>query len=469
MRRLHNNLSLVLALAQANTIDIRVPSKPSFHLPVVFEGVAHLVPLFADLGPELSFRSFVTSLGIRALPTSKDELRGIRESSESVVLEALRQAENSSEDAARVVIPVLLRDAAVKVVWHDKTAAEEVVAEFVATRLANINATLQQHIGRVVESQLRIRDEQRRQQWEAFASASAPAFSLATYEAPGRARRRHPPSASAMVMQTMLANDQLAVIVVNLWRSHSRRLFLRHQLANQPCRVRWLSAVDGVYVPQRVILRTVADDVVLSQGELGSYLSHLTAWRDIVEAGLPAAVILEDDCHVHPNMSRIVRQALEELFVAGEDGSVEWDILALDMGLQGHYSVGAEELREFGANRACHEAASAAEVPVLKLDYACAHVSIGGYVASWRGARRLVDAALPMRMPVDIFMLEEVKHGRIDAYAVLPASAHVEAYGTSDSVRRYFRVREGQILVTYDENVRDSLTCHNLPCQLKIG
>ena len=34
---------------------------------------------------------------------------------------------------------------------------------------------------------------------------------------------------------------------------------------------------------------------MLSQGEVGIWLSHLTTWHDIVEQGLPFALVLEDD------------------------------------------------------------------------------------------------------------------------------------------------------------------------------
>ena len=127
-------------------------------------------------------------------------------------------------------------------------------------------------------------------------------------------------------------------------------------------------------------------------------------------------------------------------------------------------------MRPSGLHRRCHGAAAAAAAAgkaTLKLHEGCAHFSVGGYVVSWRGAKKLAEAAAPLAAPVDTFVLRRIQAGTVDAFAVLPPVAHVDAYGTSDSVRRYVTVSGNDVHFTYAEDAGE-LTCFNSPCQISI-
>ena len=84
---------------------------------------------------------------------------------------------------------------------------------------------------------------------------------------------------------------------------------------------------------------------MLSQGEVGIWLSHLTAWHDIVESGLPFALVLEDDVVLSEDIKAVLRNVLIAL-----DGE-EWDIVALDVGVPGHTHVGVETTRPLISQR----------------------------------------------------------------------------------------------------------------------
>ena len=224
----------------------------------------------------------------------------------------------------------------------------------------------------------------------------------------------------------------------------------------------------GVALTPNVLVRAVAEDVVLSQGEVGIFLSHVTAWREVLEHGLPFAVILEDDAHLAEDFRDVLASALADL---SSTWAPDFDVLALDFGLPGHADdVGATEVRPHGAHERCHAAAARAATRgarLVRLDQGCAHASIGGYVLSWRGAEKLLRDALPVTAPVDTHLLRKVRDGTLDAFAVLPPVAHVDAYGTSDSVRRYMTIKGNEVHFTYSEDAGE-MTCINAPCQITI-
>ena len=94
---------------------------------------------------------------------------------------------------------------------------------------------------------------------------------------------------------------------------------------------------------------------------------------------------------------------------------------------------------------------------------------MSGQVVSWRGARKLAASALPARHPVDAFLEREIRRGALDAYAALPAVAHVDGRNTSDSVRRYLRVDGPHVHYTFREGDAGLPTCFDTPCQITIA
>ena len=105
-------------------------------------------------------------------------------------------------------------------------------------------------------------------------------------------------------------------------------------LANQPERRRAVAAhldrlgiefeiVDGVYgndLPPEEVER-VRGNRNLPLGHVGCCLSHLAAYRRIVDRELPAALVLEDDAALRPRVRDLLRHGLD---------SAEFDICLLD-------------------------------------------------------------------------------------------------------------------------------------------
>ena len=96
---------------------------------------------------------------------------------------------------------------------------------------------------------------------------------------------------------------RIETLVIHLARATGRRTQVEALLAGTPYPARILDAVDGAAVAEDVRAAVMSGRVLfaptypfaLSAGEYGCFMSHRAAWAAILEEGLDAALILEDD------------------------------------------------------------------------------------------------------------------------------------------------------------------------------
>ena len=112
-------------------------------------------------------------------------------------------------------------------------------------------------------------------------------------------------------------------------------------------------------------------------GELGCALSHLMAYRLVLERALPHALILEDDAWLNPNLPQLLQ-------------AIERDYLATDR------SVCLLTWASAGSHRSRSPLWASYDVADLK-SAMCAH----GYVVSNSAARVLVETLYPVRHLAD--------------------------------------------------------------------
>jgi glycosyl transferase family 25 len=112
----------------------------------------------------------------------------------------------------------------------------------------------------------------------------------------------------------------MQVFVINLPEDSERRCAIEAQLQGLGLSFELLPAVRGTS-PTTDERRAHYDEVRFIRnegraalpGELGCALSHIAAYRLIVERGLPHALILEDDAWLNPNLPLLL-EAIEERF-----------------------------------------------------------------------------------------------------------------------------------------------------------
>jgi glycosyl transferase, family 25 len=116
----------------------------------------------------------------------------------------------------------------------------------------------------------------------------------------------------------------------------------------------------------------------LTRGELGCSDSHQRVWSHVVSAGLPGALVLEDDVTVPPDLPRWVDAAWQH--------RERWDLVYL-----GHTGW---------ARTLPIDGAPDFRIPLIAHAWHVTHA----YLVTQQGARRLLRDAVPVRLPVDIYM-----------------------------------------------------------------
>ena len=103
------------------------------------------------------------------------------------------------------------------------------------------------------------------------------------------------------------------VFLINLPKSTARLADAERQFAAAGLAFERIEAVDGRTLAPEELERLAPDNRTdfyhrLTPGEIGCYLSHLRAIRAIVERGLPAAAVFEDDFQLRPGFADCLRE-----------------------------------------------------------------------------------------------------------------------------------------------------------------
>lgn len=126
---------------------------------------------------------------------------------------------------------------------------------------------------------------------------------------------------------------QIPCFVVNLTTAQARRASMTEMLARHGIEPTWFDAVDGRIMSDEALARNVdrprADREYgpLSRAEIGTSLSHLGIYRQMVEQNIPCAVILEDDVELAEDFSTLLQaqgpDALASVFQPDEPVMVQ--------------------------------------------------------------------------------------------------------------------------------------------------
>jgi len=120
---------------------------------------------------------------------------------------------------------------------------------------------------------------------------------------------------------------QTPIFLINLDRSPDRLAFMQEQAERLGLKLERISAVAGTrglpkWLAPRFVSETGEILSEMSSGEVGCYASHLVTFAKIVERGLTAAIVLEDDVTLHPDFLATAQAAIS----AAPEG---WDCIHL--------------------------------------------------------------------------------------------------------------------------------------------
>ena len=117
----------------------------------------------------------------------------------------------------------------------------------------------------------------------------------------------------------------IETLVIHLARAEGRRSQVDKLLVGTPYPARVLDAVDGEQIPSAERNATIASRPLFSppypfplgSGEYGCFQSHRKAWQLILDEGMDAALILEDDVALTPLFADSVAFAIEHVDAYG--------------------------------------------------------------------------------------------------------------------------------------------------------
>jgi glycosyl transferase family 25 len=175
--------------------------------------------------------------------------------------------------------------------------------------------------------------------------------------------------------------------VINLARSFDRRAHITAELEKAGLEYEIITAVDGQDLDlgdPAVIDPSFATRIVFPAGSAGAALSHLSAYRKIIDDGLDAALVIEDDVMLPAGLGSLADA------VAGQLSGAEVALLSVDspepcrMSREGSVTLPSRRLL------------------ALPVDVSQPR-SAGAYVVTREACERMVKCLLPIRVQADMW------------------------------------------------------------------
>lgn len=185
--------------------------------------------------------------------------------------------------------------------------------------------------------------------------------------------------------------DEVGLYVINMKFRSDKRKRMTDELNKHGLKAEFIDAIVGYNID---INKMINNDLInnkihreLRRGEIGCYLSHIKTWETFMKSDNKYALILEDDAVFMDNFKEKFKELLVEI-------DFPFDVIYLNDNCEHHFG----EKCLYGKRKS-------------KNLFMPGTVGYGlyGYLLSKEGAKKLLDVALPIEMPVDdkIMMMYE--------------------------------------------------------------
>jgi glycosyl transferase family 25 len=118
----------------------------------------------------------------------------------------------------------------------------------------------------------------------------------------------------SLCKEGLMVSTQLTCFVVNLASATERRTAMQALLARHQITALWVDAVDGRLIPEAELAqhfdaaRAELEYGPMVRGEIGTSLSHVNIYRQMVQQQIQYAVVLEDDVELAPDFCTVLSQ-----------------------------------------------------------------------------------------------------------------------------------------------------------------
>jgi len=182
----------------------------------------------------------------------------------------------------------------------------------------------------------------------------------------------------------MTHRPQIPVFVVSLARAAERRQAMCAHLDELGLTFRLIDAVDGRALDPAFTRAKVAPGVTIHAGAVGRYLSHIQIYQAMVDEGIEAALVLEDDARLSPRAVPMLTGAFD---------SAGFDYCFLD----------SEDHNESGPVFYDRDDAVALAPGFHAHRLSAGPQTTHAYIIGLPAARRRLEHAFPIRQPIDLY------------------------------------------------------------------
>ena len=151
----------------------------------------------------------------------------------------------------------------------------------------------------------------------------------------------------------------------------------------------------------------------LRRGEIGCYLSHIKVWKEFLKSNDKYALILEDDAVFIDNFKDKLKKLLKEI-------NFPFDMIYLNDNCEHHF--GDDCLHGIKKTENIFKPGTVG-------------YGLYGYLLSREGAKKLIEIALPIEIPIDDKTLQMHKDGSLDAYKLIDPYIFVASITDSDTMK----------------------------------
>jgi glycosyl transferase family 25 len=215
--------------------------------------------------------------------------------------------------------------------------------------------------------------------------------------------------------------------IINLNRSKERYECIKKHLNGLGLNIERIEAVDGSTLSQEEIDKKVDLESYRTfflhspkRGTIGCSLSHIKVWERFLQSDFEFAMIFEDDVSFDPKNLKIV---IDDLVKNKE----LWDIVSFEIHRNGRIPLTIKKL--VNDHHLC--------VFLTKATHS------GAYMINRKGAKNLLEKALPIKMPVDHYFTRDWELGIKFTGVENPNLVH-QTFGDSD-IKRTTKVQSEKI------------------------
>ncbi len=190
----------------------------------------------------------------------------------------------------------------------------------------------------------------------------------------------------------------MKIFIINLEHQTEKRQFIQEQLDRLGLEAEFIAAINGKSMSDDQLKEVVHDyeNCSLTAGEIGCALSHISAYKKIIDQNISQALILEDDAILKEGLPELLSQIKQQI------PAHPTTYLLTSIGVYDKKPV--------------HRLSSVHTIHRV-LRSICAH----GYVINLAAAKNLAAKLLPVRFEADRWDFF-YKAGVIDLYCITPMS-----------------------------------------------